>query len=405
MLTLVEFFDPSPIKNLIGVLTLQPDQVIMVVDESTITKREQGEFTRYLSAYHKGTSYKMYPIKAMELEAVTAVCSRIAKEHSDLAFNLTGGGEIAVAAVTMFCTEYKLPAFFVDLKEQAFKDVIHSSHLGSRFEIPKLSVGKIIAMNGAEFKRSDHYVPDVEDHELTADINNIFEISIRHSEDWHGFAAYMQEAGKSIGRGGASPLTISAPAYIEVNNQRKVRASNRILKELEQAGAISGLQVNREQLRFRVKSPLILEQLKLQGSWLEQFCYINSVEMGYFDDVKMSVVIDADGPLEDFAQIQNEIDLICVKGISPIFVSCKSGIPPAVALSEIKLLAQKFGGETAKTVLVTAATPSSQNPSIYKRAMELGIFMIELADLSPKRFAKRMLEIAEDRYRYVYKPL
>ncbi|GEM_PF-599607 len=404
MLTLVEFFDPSPIKNLIGALSLQPDKVILVIDESMVTKREQGEFARYLNTYHKGIQFEKHPIKSMELEAVTTACRHIADAHQDLAFNLTGGGEIAVAAVTMFCTLHKLPAFFVDLKEEAFKDVIHSSHLSSRFGIPKLSVKKMIALNGADFKRSDHYVPDVEDHELTADINNIFEISIRYSEDWHGFAAYMQEVGKSVSRGTPS-LAISAPSYIEVNNQRRVRSNNRILKELERVGAISELHVNREQVRFKVKNLLILEQLKLQGSWLEQFCYINCVEMGYFDDVKMSVVIDADGPLEDFAQIQNEIDLICVKGIRPIFISCKSGIPPAVALSEIKLLSQKFGGETAKTVLVTAANPSSQNPSIYKRAMELDIFMIELDDLSPQRFAQRMLEIAEGRYRYAYKQL
>lgn len=404
MLTLVEFFDPSPIKNLIGVLSLQPDQVILVVDESAVTQREQREFARYLATYHKGVSFVKYPIQSMELDAVEEACRLIAAEHQHLAFNLTGGGEIAVAAATIFCTQHQLPAFFIDLKEEVIKDIIHSGHLSSRFQIPKLSVKKMIALNGAEFKRSDHYVPDVEDHELTADINKIFEISIRHSEDWHGFAAYMQEVGKSIGRATPS-LLISAPSYIEVNNQRRVRSNNRILKELERVGAISELRINREELHFAVKNHLILEQLKLQGSWLEQFCYINCVEMGYFDDVKMSVVIDADGPLEDFAQIQNEIDLICIKGISPIFVSCKSGIPPAVALSEIKLLSQKYGGETAKTVLVTAASPSTQNVSIYKRAMELGIFVIELADLSPQYFTRRMLEIAEGRYRYVYKQL
>ena len=73
---------------------------------------------------------------------------------------------------------------------------------------------------------------------------------------------------------------------------------------------------------------------------------------------------------------RNEIDVMCVAGTMPVFISCKMASPSPLALSEIEVLCRRFGGEAARAVVVTAAEPRRDSPAIYQRAKDLGITLI-----------------------------
>ncbi|MEG2206451.1 MAG: hypothetical protein RRY03_07230, partial [Oscillospiraceae bacterium] len=129
--------------------------------------------------------------------------------------------------------------------------------------------------------------------------------------------------------------------------------------------------------------------------WLELYAYISAKRSGYFDDVRTSVLVDWDNVSTSGDTTRNEIDVLLVKGITPVFISCKMGQPTALALSEIKIISEKFGGIYTKTVLLTASDLKSKNNALYKRAQDLDIYVLDKQDLQADMLEKRLLAIAE----------
>ena len=55
---------------------------------------------------------------------------------------------------------------------------------------------------------------------------------------------------------------------------------------------------------------------------------------------------------EDAQETTNEIDVLLMKGLVPIFISCKNGMVDQDELYKLNTVAEEFGGPYAKKVLV-----------------------------------------------------
>ena len=69
------------------------------------------------------------------------------------------------------------------------------------------------------------------------------------------------------------------------------------------------------------------------------------------------------------------------RGVESRFVSCKTARPDTRDLYEIGYLADKFGGRNAVAVLATAIDLSGESWSNYLRARDMGVIVIERADI------------------------
>ena len=76
-------------------------------------------------------------------------------------------------------------------------------------------------------------------------------------------------------------------------------------------------------------------------------------------------------------------------------------MPSALFLSEIKLLSQKFGGMMAKTIIVTAAD-INKNLSLYKRAKEMDIAVIDGYDIKLGNLPVILKSVADGHFQYKY---
>ncbi len=92
---------------------------------------------------------------------------------------------------------------------------------------------------------------------------------------------------------------------------------------------------------------------------------------------------------------RNEVDIFLLKGTIPLFISCKMGTPTALALSEIKVLSGKFGGENSKTILLTASAVKAENHVLSTRAKDMGIVLLDRGDLGQKDLGQRFMKIAQ----------
>ena len=143
-------------------------------------------------------------------------------------------------------------------------------------------------------------------------------------------------------------------------------------------------------MRFAYKSELMKKSLQNQGIWLELYGYLTAKNSGLFHDVRTSVVVDWDNARGRDRSTRNEIDILLISGVTPVFISCKMGVPTPLALSEIKILSEKFGGERTKTVLLTGADIYNDNRPLAQRARDLGITLLDRGDLAKGDLARRL---------------
>ena len=80
---------------------------------------------------------------------------------------------------------------------------------------------------------------------------------------------------------------------------------------------------------------------------------------------------------------RNEIDIFVMRDLVPVFVSCKNGEVHKEALYELNTVAEKFGGEYAKKVLVCTYISYSKSSREYilQRARDMKIEVVEDVDL------------------------
>ena len=119
---------------------------------------------------------------------------------------------------------------------------------------------------------------------------------------------------------------------------------------------------------------------------LELYIYKACLDSGLFQDVITSAVVEwAD--TGDRNAVSNELDVMCTRGITPVFISCKTCDAKTVALNELAVLRDRFGGNVAKAAIVTAGKGGIP---MRNRASELGIDVIDINDLVNNRVNERL---------------
>ena len=73
---------------------------------------------------------------------------------------------------------------------------------------------------------------------------------------------------------------------------------------------------------------------------------------------------------------KNEIDVLLVRGLVPVFVSCKNGDVDEEELYKFNTVAERFGGKYVRKLLVATnfATNDNKAPNaLLQRAQDMGI--------------------------------
>jgi hypothetical protein len=136
---------------------------------------------------------------------------------------------------------------------------------------------------------------------------------------------------------------------------------------------------------FQVKRCLINE-----GRALEMRMYKAAMEARnpdgspVYQDVLSGVVIDWDGQCHDESagespDTENEIDVMLMHGIVPVFISCKNGTVRNDELYKLNTVAERFGGKYAKKVLIAPALKYMGDTAeqVRQRAADMGIYILE----------------------------
>lgn len=89
--------------------------------------------------------------------------------------------------------------------------------------------------------------------------------------------------------------------------------------------------------------------------------------------------------------VTNEIDVMAVQGIQPVFISCKTCEVHTDALNELAILRDRFGGKFARAILVTSEMTGKTREPVRRRAdNKLSIELVEWEDVSLESRTNRL---------------
>lgn len=161
------------------------------------------------------------------------------------------------------------------------------------------------------------------------------------------------------------------------------------MNSLIKAGLILDYTENDGYISYRYKNEQIKRCLTKAGQVLEMKIYsvarsvLDTKGNAVYDDVVNGVCIDWDG--EDLQNgegivVENEIDVMMTKGVIPVFISCKNGQVDVNELYKLNTVAERFGGDYAKKVLVVTSLERNGGDSaefFRDRAKGMGIKLLE----------------------------
>jgi len=143
-------------------------------------------------------------------------------------------------------------------------------------------------------------------------------------------------------------------------------------------------------LQITYKNPQVKKCLTKAGLALELKIYSvvkNLTEQDgtpVYNDAVNGVVIDWDGKFHDedtekLYDTENEVDILLMHDVVPIFISCKNGVIMPEELYKLNTVADHFGGKYAKKVLVATSLSALGDAGEYlrQRAKDMNIRIVE----------------------------
>lgn len=93
-MVIVEFFDRTPIENMISSIANAPEKVVFVGDKKRMMKQDAA-FRRFLAAIGNTTTELEYRgVKVHALHEIVHVLEGVVEDYPNCCFDLTGGDDL-----------------------------------------------------------------------------------------------------------------------------------------------------------------------------------------------------------------------------------------------------------------------------------------------------------------------
>lgn len=422
-MTIVEFFSDVAIDNIVTTLANRPERVIFVgeSDGKACWDGRLGRLKRFFKA--AGVNNTEIDYRTIEnsgvLSDIVNVLDGIVREYPDCQFDLTGGNELCLVAAGVIFERYgnrQLNLHQYDIQSGQVFDCDGNNHVVSSV-IPPLTVEQTILLHGGSIVRypvrENGYYPWNFNEEFRKDVRAMWEICSSDRASWNtqvtmlGDMQTFKDTQMSTKKPQPKPAAMTlaslipaefAPAQSDAESKSpaekdltlsiplkkflgyhcslrnvplpgKFDKSISILRKLENAGLLSDIHSAEDNFRVTFKNEKIKRALAKAGTILELYtclvagCLKDDYGNQYYNDSKVGVFIDWDGRSHEKngkeVDTENEIDVVLMRGLVPVFISCKNGTFDDDELYKLNTVARRFGGPYAKRVLVASASGSA----------------------------------------------
>ena len=391
-MTVIEFYDKNAIENIAGAMLCRPERVVLVGDNENKMAKSCRIYQNILQNNGINTELYYSVIDKTSLSNIVECLEEIVAQIDDIVFDLTGGDELYLVAVGIIMERYgeRIQSHRFNFANDTLNDCDAD---GKVISVKTFDISAVdnIAIYGGELvvnKEAANHTYDWQlDDEFADDVEKMWSICKQNPGNWN---AQIGIIGKICDEySNQDSLTVSYNP-LRVNQElgegkRWYWVKEWLLNDLQSLGLIHSLNIG-EKISFKFKNKKVKRCLTIAGQVLELFIafrlrsILDGDKKPLYNDVRVGTVINWDD--EDSKRgvnIINEIDVMAMKGVIPVFISCKNGILEVDELYKLNTVADRFGGKYAKRVLVTSNLLDSNTnvAHLNARMKEMGIIHID----------------------------
>lgn len=377
-MTVIELFDRSPLQNLSGALPYEADHVILIGTNQKHMEACAPTYRQILERFHPTVRLELVFLPKYGIVEAVDTFVRIAKAESPVVFDISGGNDYLLSAAGIAYERLHtegIEVYLSHISVRSGKTAGLQKPLPPHRDIRKMSLScdEVIALHGgaiiyANQKKNGTVAWDFSEHDFGADVLQLWQVCRTDCRAWNRMCALLGELEAVCDERQSTmqrvPQTVTL-SYDTLRQKGKTQTAASVLPFLEQfsaMGVLKSLQNTPDTLSYTYKSAQIRAVLLKAGTVLELVTYLAAknarTKKGVFlyGDARTGVVLDWDGDIHatapSFPNTENEIDVLLVRGMIPVFVSCKNGNVDENELYKLSSVAAHFGAGYAKKVLV-----------------------------------------------------
>ena len=405
-MTYIEFYDSEAVVNICSSLATAPDRVIILCGDKKPVLRRIPHYKRVLADRGHDVEFLCESVNKNSLQSIVEKLSSLVNTYDDIHVDLTGGEDLLLVAIGVVSERFpdkKIQLHRFNVINNSFYDCDGNGEVAIK-EAPRLTVEENIRIHGGDVVFCDvrsGTTPRWDMNEdFLCDINRMWEICRGNPREWNtqlgvfAFAELLQtEENDSL------TTIVRIDKLIEKLSVFKAKYVylKRLIGDLESAGLLTCVN-DGETITLTYKNHQIKSCLTKAGSALELKIYSIMRALEEKGEpmyaVLNGVFVDWDGEDdENRGETENEIDVLAVKGLVPVFISCKNGKVDAEELYKLKSVADRFGGAYARCILFTSTLDRESDFAISfrSRARSMGIEIIDnVTDMSDKDIADKL---------------
>lgn len=394
-MTYIEFFSPVAIENICTCLTDTPGRVVLVGADGRMMEKHAKNYDRVFKDRGENIEIICRTVKKYDLADGIKVLQDITDTYSDCVFDITGGDEILNLAMGIVFEKSgrKLQIHKFNLRNGDIFDCDFDGKTVYR-DTPKVSIRENMIIYGGDIKfgHGDNATNFWDmTPEFAEDIKNIWTVSRDHNEVWNNLITLLN----TVESAGFCDGVFTTARRDEVDRRlgtlKEFTHEKRLaVNALINCGLLLAFEYNEREIVVGYKSEQVKKCLLRAGLALEMKVFVtlsNLTEKNgdlMYNDVMNGVVIDWDGKFHDetfspsMVDTENEIDIMAMHGVVPIFISCKNGNFNVDELFKLNSIAERFGGKYARKVLVASKMPDGiAGEHLRNRMGDMKIHLIE----------------------------
>ena len=342
-MTLIEFCEKDAIENICSSLIKVPERVILLGDRQKHMQKHAERYKAMLQARGVEVEFIWRAVNKNKMRAIIDALSAIVEEYDDCVFDLTGGEDLYLVATGIVFEKYKdrnIQMHRFNIRNNTIIDGDEDGKTILENTAPVLSVEENIRIYGGDIVYHENREEGTFRWDMTPefkrDINAMWDICRQNARLWNTQICVFEAAERLTGY--TDDLTICIPtgrlkAEVE-RNSGKFKFFWQIINGLKDAGLLYDFYSDDDRSSFTYKNEQVKRCLTVAGRVLEMKVFLAALEAKEdngtltYNDVMNGVYIDWDGDIstdQDGYDTENEIDVMMMHGMVPVFVSCKNG--------------------------------------------------------------------------------
>ncbi len=395
-MTCIELFDKNDTDNICSLLGYSPNKVVFLGRDGKIPQNID-KYKRIFKERNLKTDFVVETLSSNDVEHIVERLSLIIEknENEPCIIDITGGEDTYLVSVGIVLEKYKgrVQAHRINARDGRISDCDCDGVVFEGYVPPKITFEEnIMLYDGLLNYKSDYYEWDFSE-DFLLDLEKMWRICVSDSRKWNIQLSYLCLAKECE----CDDLTVSVSRGKLDSHYSQRGISEKFdvgfLKRLDKAGLFDECFCDKKVLKLKFKNQQIKRCLTKSGQVLELKIFYSAKSLKengepYYSDALTGVFITWDNNVVVEPQsVKNEIDVVLMKGLVPVFISCKNGSFSSDELYKLSSIADKFGGKYAKKVLITTSVEHAKNMKPRAKEYKINIVCFD-KNTSDEKFIK-----------------